>query len=524
MSAQLASFKADATSREEQIRKAAAAKRKELESLQTGRGGFLPFILAVETARSARIDLSKQYDASLVTISKSVSATYNQKLAGLASLTMDPWENERKFKGRVTAERARLSGEKQAALADASAATQQKKQAALIPFVDAETNSLAGLEKSSATYKGSAVKMVIGAFDRDAKLFHITLSSASPDLVYTATFSYSVKGDSTEELKRKYLEFNAWNKAGGLFGEIDVSVHAVGSMGYVKVIDAIRFKAVDAAGERILYEESPNRLAACFSGSTDLKVPRQVGSHILILAQGAKIAINDKDAGKDNAIILNPKAGSYTIRATIGDGTFLEESRRLAAGAMETVRFALPGTKDSSADKSGNLGLNGKTVSNDDTRSYAVGKLGPAGGLIFYDKGDHSDGWRYLEAAPSDQSAKMQWYNGNALDIETGTAIGTGKANTEAIIAAQGRGSYAATLCKNLSIGGFSDWFLPSEDELGLIYTNLRKAGLGSFYEGWHWSSSQSSSYNAWKQRFSDGGQSGTGKGRHFAVRACRAF
>lgn len=35
--------------------------------------------------------------------------------------------------------------------------------------------------------------------------------------------------------------------------------------------------------------------------------------------------------------------------------------------------------------------------------------LGPAGGLIFYDKGIYSDGWRYLKAAPSDQSTSTPW-------------------------------------------------------------------------------------------------------------------
>jgi hypothetical protein len=157
--------------------------------------------------------------------------------------------------------------------------------------------------------------------------------------------------------------------------------------------------------------------------------------------------------------------------------------------------------------------------------SYAIGDTGPAGGLVFYDKGSFSDGWRYLEAAPMDQSGGIQWYNGSFTAIATDTAVGTGKANTDAIIAAQGEGNYAAALCKNLTINGLSDWFLPSKDELDRMYENLKKAGLGSFSGGMFWSSSQGTNIGrAWVQSFSEGDLGYNGKDTDCAVRACRAF
>lgn len=33
---------------------------------------------------------------------------------------------------------------------------------------------------------------------------------------------------------------------------------------------------------------------------------------------------------------------------------------------------------------------------------YQVGDFGPSGGIIAYDKGSYSDGWRYIELAPND--------------------------------------------------------------------------------------------------------------------------
>jgi len=82
------------------------------------------------------------------------------------------------------------------------------------------------------------------------------------------------------------------------------------------------------------------------------------------------------------------------------------------------------------------------------SKTYFLGDTGPAGGLIFYNTGG-----LYLEAAPSDQSASQAWSNIVAAAIDTtGTAIGTGQANTDAIIAQAGHTASAALLCDNLCI------------------------------------------------------------------------
>ncbi|MDR2178157.1 MAG: DUF1566 domain-containing protein [Treponema sp.] len=57
-----------------------------------------------------------------------------------------------------------------------------------------------------------------------------------------------------------------------------------------------------------------------------------------------------------------------------------------------------------------------------------------------------------------------------------------------------------------LHIGGYDDWFLPSIDELDLMFKNLRAKGLGEFGKAsWYWSSSGHPGSNAWLQNFSDG-------------------
>ena len=160
------------------------------------------------------------------------------------------------------------------------------------------------------------------------------------------------------------------------------------------------------------------------------------------------------------------------------------------------------------------------------TPLYALRETGPAGGLIFYVKeGGFSDGWMYLEAAPSDQSTSAVWgCYGVSISGADGTAVGTGEQNTIDIEAGCTTPGTAADICANLSLGGYSDWFLPSKDELNLMYTNLKVAGVGGFAEEGYWSSSEFSAYGAWGQHINDGSQEASGKYGTYRVRAIRAF
>jgi hypothetical protein len=105
-----------------------------------------------------------------------------------------------------------------------------------------------------------------------------------------------------------------------------------------------------------------------------------------------------------------------------------------------------------------------------------------------------------------------------------GTAIGTGAGNTAMIVAYCSQSGIAARICSALVLNGYSDWFLPSKDELNLMYQNLNQAGLGSFANDWYWSSTENNSSNAWLQNFSDGGQVSGSKGANKYVRAVRVF
>ena len=157
------------------------------------------------------------------------------------------------------------------------------------------------------------------------------------------------------------------------------------------------------------------------------------------------------------------------------------------------------------------------------------------GGVVFYifveaDAGYIAGETHGLIAAVADQSSGIRWHNGSYVTTgATGTAVGTGSANTDAIIAAQGatETSYAAGLAKAYAAGGYTDWFLPSKDELNKMY--LKKeileavSGFTAFSDD-YWSSTEDGSSLAWRQLFVNGNQASINKYYTVSVRAVRAF
>jgi hypothetical protein len=143
---------------------------------------------------------------------------------------------------------------------------------------------------------------------------------------------------------------------------------------------------------------------------------------------------------------------------------------------------------------------------------YAIGETGPAGGIVFYDKGSNSGGWRYLEAAPASTEGKdLQWSVSSFDTSAKGVDAGTGKQNTRNILDASVQAAInapAARFCDRLEYGGYDDWYLPSKNELGLMYMNLKVDGIGGLGNTLYWSSSESGDRDGvWAQDFRDGKQ-----------------
>ena len=167
--------------------------------------------------------------------------------------------------------------------------------------------------------------------------------------------------------------------------------------------------------------------------------------------------------------------------------------------------------------------LTGNSCSN--SGPCSVGDVGPAEGIIFHDAGPRSASDRYFEVGPAEtEVAGIPWkpltFNDEKTPLYIGTtnvsakvqrvlakAFGMGKVNTSQIVQRYRGGNYPARYASTLVFGGFDDWYLPSKEELRLVYRTLGTATprLGNFGKSFYWSSSEYDLNNAWTVNFKDG-------------------
>lgn len=192
-----------------------------------------------------------------------------------------------------------------------------------------------------------------------------------------------------------------------------------------------------------------------------------------------------------------------------------------------SVPYALYATNAGTATYAANAG----TATGGGNFTHYIGEE-YGGGVIFHLWKDNAGVEHGLIVALTDQSGSQAWSNASAEIGTSAQSSWDGLSNSNSIVGQAGHTSSAAKLCLDLVSGGQSDWYLPSIQELNMLWNNYytvarvlsQISGAAQLSNSFYWSSSEDSSYDAWYFSFDSGYPSNSNKDYTAYVRAVRAF
>ncbi len=222
----------------------------------------------------------------------------------------------------------------------------------------------------------------------------------------------------------------------------------------------------------------------------------------------------------------------YLNRAAIGgfttsSGTYYWSSSEVSSTTATTIHFFNGTVTSSNKTQTTNYRSRAIRYFTGGTPDNIQAGAQYQGGIIAYvyqsgDPGYVAGETHGIIAAPYDQGSVVLWgCTGTSVSGAAGTALGTGAQNTIDIVNGCAEAGRAARLCSDLVLAGYSDWSLPSKDELNKLYLSKSLINASS---GFYWSSTQQSSSFAWDQNFADGAQYSVNKSNTLYVRAIRYF
>ena len=333
----------------------------------------------------------------------------------------------------------------------------------------------------------------------------------------TATISYTVTNGCGSALATRVVTVNPLPSAGTITGTATVC--------------AVSTTALSNATTGGVWSSSATGVATVGSTGVVSAVAAGTATISYTVTNGCGSALATR------VVTVNPlpSAGTITGTATVTAGSTTTLSNATTGGAWSSsaTGIATVGSTGVVSGVTAGTATISYTVNNScgsavATQLVTILTIGSTygGGVIAYillsgDPGYIAGETHGLIAAPSDQSTGIEWGCYATTVGGTSIALGTGATNTAIVSAACGTGT-AARLCADLVLNGYSDWYLPSREELIKLYIN--RISIGGFSTGYYWSSSEYSAYMAWLNAFYVGSSTSGGKYSPNYVRAVRAF
>jgi hypothetical protein len=366
-----------------------------------------------------------------------------------------------------------------------------------------------------------------------------------PYALYSQIAGNGFSGDYNDLFNRPLLFDGTWNNLTGIPTEFTPSAHEHSASDITDILPVTNggTGASTAAAAR-------TNLGATTVGSHLFTLPNPLAVRFIRIDADNRITLRDAvslrkdiEAGTVNSIATTDgiTGGPVTSSGTIGlTGQALALHNLSTNGLIVRTGTATVVSRYLN-DGNGIVITNPDGVSGNPTisaKTYNIGDWAFGGIVVWVD----ATGQHGFVCAKSDQDggAGVRWNAGtNTWTMAMGDGPLAGKSNTSIIIASQSYGdamTYAARLCNELqqtqNYKSYGDWYLPSEEELFLMYQNRTAINnTAALYAGstplattLYWSSKEYNNTLARYVNFSNGNVGSASKGQFYRVRAVRSF
>lgn len=293
-----------------------------------------------------------------------------------------------------------------------------------------------------------------------------------------------------------------------------------------------------------VWAQSPNKMsyqAVIRNASNSLVSSSAVAMQISILQgsqEGTAVYVETQTPTTNANGLVNIELGGGTVVSgnfsTINwaNGPYFVKTETDPDGSTGGIVYTITGTSQLLSVPYALYAANAGTATGGGNFTHYIGEQ-YGGGVIFHLWKDNAGVEHGLIVALTDQSTSQAWSNVSSTEIGTSAQSSwDGLSNSNSIVGQGGHTSSAAKLCLDLVSGEQSDWYLPSIQELNMLWNNYYTVarvlsqipGATQLSNDYYWSSSESHYSFAWYFTFNYGSSSYYVKYGTAYVRAVRAF